>query len=128
MKKILLAISLALGLAFPLLGQDKEADRVANAGTVMKEILAAPDSIPQSVLDKADCVVILPSVLKFAIGFGGSYGRGVMTCQSGKTFHGHWGAPTMMALEGGSAGLQLGGSATDFVLLQTRAAAFQSHH
>jgi SH3 domain-containing YSC84-like protein 1 len=117
MKKTLLGISLALALACPLLAQDKEADRVANAGTVMKEILAAPDSIPQSVLDKADCVVILPSVLKFAIGFGGSYGRGVMTCRGGKTFHGHWGAPTMMALEGGSAGLQLGGSATDFVLL-----------
>jgi lipid-binding SYLF domain-containing protein len=83
----------------------------------MKEILNAPDSIPQSVLDKADCVVILPSVLKFAIGFGGSYGRGVMTCRGGKDFRGHWGAPSMIALEGGSAGLQLGGNATDFVLL-----------
>jgi lipid-binding SYLF domain-containing protein len=90
---------------------------VENAGKVFKEILAAPDSIPQSVLDKADCVVILPSVLKFAIGIGGSYGRGVMTCRGGKNFHGPWGAPTMMALEGGSAGLQLGGNATDFVLL-----------
>src|ERR1700719_1189432 len=90
---------------------------VENAGKVMQEILNAPDSIPQSVLDKADCVVILPSVLKFAIGFGGSYGRGVMTCRGGKTFHGRWGAPTMMALEGGSFGLQLGGQATDFVLL-----------
>jgi len=117
MKKTLLGISLTLAVAFPLLAQDKESDRVANAGTVMKEILAAPDSIPQSVLDKADCVVILPSVLKFAIGFGGSYGRGMMTCRGGKTFHGPWGAPTMMALEGGSAGLQLGGTATDFVLL-----------
>ena len=83
----------------------------------MKEILNAPDSIPQSVLDKADCVVILPSVLKFAIGFGGSYGRGVMTCRGGKDFRGRWGAPSMIALEGGSAGLQLGGNATDFVLL-----------
>lgn len=83
----------------------------------MKEILDAPDSIPRSVLDKADCVVILPSVLKFAIGIGGSYGRGVMTCRGGKTFHGPWGAPSMIALEGGSAGLQLGGNATDFVLL-----------
>jgi lipid-binding SYLF domain-containing protein len=97
--------------------QDKERDRVENAGKVMQEILAAPDSIPQSVLDKAECVVVLPSVLKFAIGIGGSYGRGVMTCRSGKTFHGLWGAPTMMALEGGSFGLQLGGQATDFVLL-----------
>jgi lipid-binding SYLF domain-containing protein len=83
----------------------------------MKEILNAPDSIPQDILDKAECVVILPSVIKFAIGFGGSYGRGVMTCRGGAKFDGPWGAPTMMALEGGSAGLQLGGNATDFVLL-----------
>jgi len=79
--------------------------------------LNAPDSIPQDVLDKADCVVVLPSVKKFAIGVGGSYGRGVMTCRGGKDFRGKWGAPTMMALEGGSVGLQLGGEATDFVLL-----------
>src|SRR5271167_2836290 len=117
MKKTILVSSLVLALAFPVLAQDKEQDRVENAGKVMKEILNAPDSIPQSVLDKADCVVILPSVLKFAIGFGGSYGRGVMTCRGGKTFHGPWGAPSMIALEGGSAGLQLGGNATDFVLL-----------
>ena len=117
MKRTLLGIFLALTMVVPTLAQDKEADRVENAGTVMKEILNAPDSIPQSVLDKADCVVILPSVLKFAIGFGGSYGRGLMTCRGGKNFHGPWGAPTMMALEGGSAGLQLGGNATDFVLL-----------
>jgi lipid-binding SYLF domain-containing protein len=117
MKKTLLGFSLTLVLALPLFAQDKESDRVENAGKVMQEILNAPDSIPQSVLDKADCVVILPSVLKFAIGIGGSYGRGVMTCRGGKNFHGHWGAPTMMALEGGSAGLQLGGTATDFVLL-----------
>ena len=117
MKKTLLAFSLAFALALPLLAQDKESDRVENSGKVMKEILNAPDSIPQSVLDKADCVVILPSVLKFAIGFGGSYGRGVMTCRGGGKFHGPWGAPSMIALEGGSAGLQLGGDATDFILL-----------
>ncbi len=117
MKKIWLSIGLVSVLSFPAFAQDKEADRVENAGQVMKEILNAPDSIPQSVLDKADCVVILPSVLKFAFGFGGSYGRGVMTCRGGSTFQGPWGAPTMMALEGASAGLQLGGNATDFVLL-----------
>jgi lipid-binding SYLF domain-containing protein len=117
MKKALLGLGFTLALALPLFAQDKESDRVENAGKVMQEILNAPDSIPQSVLDKAECVVILPSVLKFAIGFGGSYGRGVMTCRGGKNFHGHWGGPTMMALEGGSAGLQLGGTATDFVLL-----------
>jgi lipid-binding SYLF domain-containing protein len=114
----LFASGLALGrLAAPAAAQDKEQDRVENAGKVMGEILDAPDSIPKNVLDKADCVVVLPSVLKFAIGIGGSYGRGVMTCRSGKSFHGKWGAPTMMALEGGSVGLQLGGQATDFVLL-----------
>jgi lipid-binding SYLF domain-containing protein len=117
MKKIWLGIPLLSLLALPAVAQDKEEDRVENAGKVMKEILDAPDSIPQNVLDKAKCVVILPSVLKFAIGIGGSYGRGVMTCRGGSTFHGPWGAPTMMALEGGSAGLQLGGNATDFVLL-----------
>lgn len=109
---VLLAITSLSGF-----GQKKEQDRVANAGTVMQEILNIPDDIPQSVIDKADCVVVLPSVLKFAIGIGGSYGRGVMTCRRGANFKGPWGAPTMMALEGGSFGLQLGGQATDFVLL-----------
>jgi len=112
-----MSIGLLAALALPLFGQEKEQERVENAGKVMKEILAAPDSIPQSVLDKAECVVVLPSVVKFAIGIGGSYGRGVMTCRGGKNFHGRWGAPTMLALEGGSFGLQLGGQATDFVLL-----------
>ncbi len=117
MKKLWMSLALCSVAALPVLAQDKEVDRVENAGKVMKEILDAPDSIPKDVLDKADCVVILPTVLKFAIGFGGSYGRGVMTCRSGSTFRGPWGPPTMMALEGGSAGLQLGGNATDFVLL-----------
>jgi SH3 domain-containing YSC84-like protein 1 len=117
MKKTLLCFGVAFALSAPLFAQDKEADRVENAGKVMQEILKAPDSIPQSVLDKADCVVVLPSVLKLAVGIGGSYGRGVMTCRGGKDFKGPWGAPSMMALEGGSAGLQLGGQATDFVLL-----------
>ena len=117
MKKTLLGFGLGLALVSSALAQDKEQDRVENAGTVMKEILNAPDGIPQSVLDKADCVVILPSVVKFAIGIGGSYGRGLMTCRRGSTFHGKWGPPTMMALEGGSVGLQLGGNATDFILL-----------
>jgi lipid-binding SYLF domain-containing protein len=109
--------ALLAALALPVCAQEKEEDRVQNAGKVMQEILNAPDSIPQSVLDKADCVVVLPSVLKAAFVFGGSYGRGVMTCRGGKDFQGKWGAPTMMALEGGSAGLQIGGEATDFVLL-----------
>jgi lipid-binding SYLF domain-containing protein len=112
-----ISLGLLATLAFPVHGQEKEQDRVENSGKVMQEILNAPDSIPQSVLDKADCVVILPSVLKAAFIVGASYGRGVMTCRGGKDFHGKWGAPTMMALEGGSAGLQIGGQATDYILL-----------
>jgi lipid-binding SYLF domain-containing protein len=115
--KPFLGIGLAFALALPALAQDKESDRVESAGKVMQEILAAPDSIPKSVLDKAECVVILPSVLKLSFGLGSSYGRGVMTCRSGKSFHGSWSAPAMMALEGVSAGLQFGGNSTDFVLL-----------
>jgi SH3 domain-containing YSC84-like protein 1 len=117
MKKIVLGFGVLALLVLPAVGQDKEEDRVAKAGTVIKEILDIPDDVPQDVIDRADCVVVLPSVLKFAFGIGGSYGRGVMTCRGGKTFHGPWSAPTMMALEGGSFGLQLGGQATDFVLL-----------
>jgi lipid-binding SYLF domain-containing protein len=117
MKKRWIGIGLMAALALPAYGQKKEQERVENAGKVMEEIIKAPDSIPQSVLDKADCVVVLPSVKKFALGLGGSYGRGVMTCRGGKDFRGKWGAPTMMALEGASFGLQLGGEATDFVLL-----------
>ncbi|MGA9075526.1 MAG: lipid-binding SYLF domain-containing protein [Candidatus Sulfotelmatobacter sp.] len=117
MKRVLLGIVLLAVIVLPAFGQKKEQERVANAGNVMQEILNIPDDIPQSVIDKADCVVVLPSVLKFAIGVGGSYGRGVMTCRGGENFKGPWGAPTMMALEGGSFGLQLGGQATDFVLL-----------
>jgi lipid-binding SYLF domain-containing protein len=117
MKKIILGFALLALLALPAVGQDKEEDRVEKAGTVIKEIMDIPDDVPQDVIDRADCVVVLPSVLKFALGIGGSYGRGVMTCRGGTNFHGPWSAPTMMALEGGSFGLQLGGQATDFVLL-----------
>jgi len=117
MKKVWLGAALLAVIALPAFGQSKEKGRVENAGKVMKEILDIPDDIPQDVIDKADCVVVLPSVVKFAIGIGGSYGRGVMTCRRGKDFQGSWSAPTMMALEGGSFGLQLGGQATDFVLL-----------
>ncbi len=117
MKKCLSLTALTLLAALPALAQKDENKRVENAGTVMTEILNVPDDIPQNLLDKAECVIVLPSVKKFAIGFGGSYGRGVMTCRGGKDFTGPWSAPSMMALEGGSFGLQLGGQATDFVLL-----------
>jgi SH3 domain-containing YSC84-like protein 1 len=110
---LLMAASLPLSAA-----QDKkETDRLQNCGTVLKEILDIPDDIPQDLLDKADCVIVYPSVLKAAFVIGGSYGRGAMTCRTGEHFTGPWSAPTLMALEGGSVGFQLGGQATDFVLL-----------
>ena len=111
------ALMLAAALAVSAHAQSKEQDRLENSGRVMKEIMDIPDNIPQSVIDKADCVVVLPSVLKAAFVIGASYGRGVMTCRTGDNMRGPWGAPTMMALEGGSFGLQAGGQATDFVLL-----------
>ncbi len=95
----------------------KEEERVKDSGEVLKEILDIPDDIPQDLLDKAECLVVLPSVKKAAFGIGGSYGRGVMICRSGEHYTGHWGAPAMYALEGASIGFQLGGQATDFVLL-----------
>ena len=97
--------------------QKKEAERLENCGTVLKEIMDIPDDIPQDLIDKAECIIVYPSVLKGAFIFGASYGRGAMTCRTGEHFTGPWSAPTMMALEGGSFGLQLGGQATDFVLL-----------
>lgn len=96
---------------------EREQDRVKDAGEVLKEILNIPDNIPQELLDKAECVVVLPSVKKGALGIGGSYGRGVMVCRSGEHYKGKWGAPALYALEGVSIGFQLGGQATDFVLL-----------
>jgi lipid-binding SYLF domain-containing protein len=96
---------------------ERETDRVKDAGVVMKEILNLPDDIPQDLLDKAECLIILPSVKKGALGIGGSYGRGVMVCRSGEHYKGKWGAPALYALEGVSIGFQLGGEATDFVLL-----------
>jgi lipid-binding SYLF domain-containing protein len=97
--------------------KDKDEERLKDCGAVLKEILDIPDDIPQDLLDKADCVVVYPSVLKAAFVVGGSYGRGAMTCRKGENFAGSWSAPTMMALEGGSFGFQIGGQATDFVLL-----------
>src|ERR1700747_1395504 len=119
MKRITVYV-LALALpGLPLFAaQDKkEADRLDNCGTVLKEILDIPDDIPQDLLDKAECVIIYPSVLKAAFVIGGSYGRGAMTCRTGEQYTGPWSAPTMMALEGVSIGFQIGGQATDFVLL-----------
>jgi SH3 domain-containing YSC84-like protein 1 len=115
----LIALCLALGCAPTALavGNEHELDRIKDAGVVMKEILDIPDDIPRDLLDRAECVIVLPSVKKLAIGIGGRYGRGVMVCRGGPHFTGAWSAPAMYALEGGNIGFQLGGQATDFVLL-----------
>ena len=102
------------------LAEDKEEkvdDRIAESATVMKEILGMPEGIPRDLLNKANCIVIYPSVKKAAFIVGGSYGRGLITCRRGVDFSGHWSAPAMFALEGGSFGFQIGAQATDFVLL-----------
>src|SRR5438132_7811941 len=117
MKK-LSVVCLIFALMLPAFADnDKEEDRVKESGQVLKEILNIPDDIPQDLLDKAECVVVLPSVKKGAFGIGGSYGRGVMVCRGGQHYTGKWGAPALYALEGISIGFQLGGQATDFVLL-----------
>jgi lipid-binding SYLF domain-containing protein len=127
MKKMLSALLIAALVGLPTLLIDPpqvraddtttDQDRIKTAGTVLKEIMDIPDDIPQDVIDKADCVIVYPSVLKAAFIVGASYGRGVMTCRKGPNFQGRWGAPSMMALEGASVGFQIGGQATDFVLL-----------
>src|SRR6195256_3515452 len=119
MKKSMACLSVLLLLTSGALAANdaKEVERVKEAGEVLKEILNIPDDIPQDLLDKAECVVVLPSVKKGAFGVGGSYGRGVMVCRSGEHYTGPWGAPALYALEGISIGFQLGGQATDFVLL-----------
>jgi SH3 domain-containing YSC84-like protein 1 len=97
--------------------QNKEQDRLAECGVVMSEVLNVPDNVPQEILDKAECVIVVPSMTKVAMAFGGSYGRGAMVCRSGKTFNGSWGAPAMYAIEGGGFGLQLGAESIDVVLM-----------
>jgi lipid-binding SYLF domain-containing protein len=117
-KAIALAAAFALA-AMPLVGadKDKDEDRLMDCGLAIHEILNVPDNIPQNLLDKAECVIVMPSVLKVAFVGGGTYGRGAMTCRSGARFDGPWGPPTMMAMEGGSIGFQAGASSTDLVLL-----------
>jgi lipid-binding SYLF domain-containing protein len=115
-QRLLITALVGLAVAAPAFAQ-KEVDRLQNSATVLKEILGMPDSIPKDLLDRAECVIVIPSVKKVAMGVGGSYGRGVMTCRGGQTFDGPWAAPAMMILEGGSIGFQLGGQATDYVLL-----------
>jgi lipid-binding SYLF domain-containing protein len=117
MTRTLAATAIILLLALPMRAANKAEERLQDSAAVLGEILNIPDNIPQELLDKAECVAVIPSVKKLAIGFGGSYGRGAMVCRGGDGYEGAWGPPVMMALEGGSFGLQLGGTATDFVLL-----------
>src|SRR5438477_1100608 len=119
MKKLVVCFAVVLisSVAAFAANDEREKDRVKDAGEVLKEIINIPDDIPQDLLDKAECVVVLPSVKKGAFGIGGSYGRGVMVCRNGQHYTGKWGAPALYALEGVSIGFQLGGQATDFVLL-----------
>jgi lipid-binding SYLF domain-containing protein len=120
MKNKILVAALLLVCAVPLFAEDKEmkeTDRIEASANVMKEILGMPDSIPKDLLNKADCIIIYPSVKKAAFIVGGSYGRGVIVCRKGPAFGGPWSAPAMFALEGGSFGFQIGAQATDFVLL-----------
>jgi lipid-binding SYLF domain-containing protein len=118
MKKLLFVLVALLSAQLSFAASDiKEVDRIKDSATVLKEILNIPDDIPKDLLDRAECVIVLPSVKKLAIGIGGSFGRGVMVCRSGQHYTGSWGAPAMYALEGGNLGFQLGGQATDFVLL-----------
>jgi len=117
MLRLMAIVVVVVLVALPLAAQKKERQRLEECGDVMEEVLKVPDSIPQELMGRAECVIVFPSVKKFAIGIGGSYGRGVITCRGGKTFTGSWSAPAMFALEGGNIGFQLGGQATDFILL-----------
>jgi len=118
MKK-LAAFLVAIVLSCPAIAADetREQKRLESCGQVLKEILDIPDGIPKDLINKAECVIVIPTVLKFAIGVGGDFGRGAITCRTGQHFTGKWSAPALFALEGANIGLQLGGQATDFVLL-----------
>lgn len=119
MRRMMVLLSMCLLLPAGLFSADqtREQKRLEASGQVLKEILNIPDGLPKSLLDKAECVIVIPSVLKFAIGIGGDFGRGAITCRTGEHFTGPWSAPAMIALEAGNLGFQLGGQATDFVLL-----------
>jgi len=116
--KMLLTSLMCLCCAVSVLGQKKEEDRLKESADVLKEIMGMPEKgIPRDLLDKAECVVVFPSVKKAGFGIGASYGRGAIVCRTGEDFRGPWSAPAMFALEGASIGFQIGGEATDFVLL-----------
>jgi SH3 domain-containing YSC84-like protein 1 len=114
-KKRMIVCALCLAIASPLFAQKKEEERLSNSATVFRAILAGP--LPTNILDQASCIVIFPSVKKVAIGIGGSYGRGALVCRQGADMNGAWGAPAMYKLDQASIGVQLGSTATDFVLV-----------
>jgi lipid-binding SYLF domain-containing protein len=107
-------LSLVAGVVY---ARNKEQKRLEQCGVVMQEVLNVPENIPHELLEKAECVIVIPSVRKLAFGVGADYGRGAMVCRTGEHFRGAWGAPAMYALEGGSVGFQIGGEATDLILL-----------
>lgn len=111
------AVAGTIGVAAQDRQENKEQGRLRNIGVVMQEILDVPENIPQDLLAKAECVIVIPSMTKIAMGVGGSYGRGAMVCRTGEAYTGPWGAPAMYALDGGSVGFQLGAESTDVVLL-----------
>jgi lipid-binding SYLF domain-containing protein len=125
-RQSILVVCLGLLATTTLFAKNKEQERLENSGVVMQEIMNLPDNIPQDVMERAKCVIVFPSVLKAAFVVGASYGRGAMVCRTGKEFHGPWGSPAMYALEGGSVGFQIGGQATDLVLLIMNDAGAQS--
>jgi SH3 domain-containing YSC84-like protein 1 len=117
MTKRLVMLALCFVVASPLFAQKKEEERLSNAATAMQTILGENNGLPKNILDQAVCVLIFPSVKKVAVGIGGSYGRGALVCRTGMKMNGEWGAPAMYKLDQGSIGVQLGSTATDFVLV-----------
>jgi lipid-binding SYLF domain-containing protein len=117
MRNILIFGIMLFLMASPAFSQNREKERLQECAAILKEMLNMPEDVPQDLLDRAECVVVIPSVMKLAVGIGGSYGRGAVVCRSGKDFNGPWSTPAMFALEGGSFGFQLGGEATDYLLL-----------
>jgi lipid-binding SYLF domain-containing protein len=117
MTKKFVLFAVCLAIASPLFAQKKEEERLSNAATAMQAILGENNGLPKNILDQAECVLIFPSVKKVAVGIGGSYGRGALVCRKGEKMNGGWGAPAMYKLDQGSIGVQLGSTATDFVLV-----------
>jgi SH3 domain-containing YSC84-like protein 1 len=117
MGRYVLVLASCVVFAVTLGAQNREQSRLEDCGVVMEEILDIQENIPQDLLEKAECIIVIPSMMKVAIGVGGSYGQGAMVCRSGKAFEGAWGAPAMYSLQGGSIGVQLGAESTDLVLL-----------